>query len=1090
MSASSSTAYLKLVQEITAHLPIDAALDGAQIRLTLKPGLKWKGSALTFSPFASAYQKVEGCELTPNELRIRADIKGTHFKKFHDTLIETLHLIAGDNPQALSIWGRASRVIPKGFNEATPSTSKNELDALYKDDFIVKEKKALILDLDQCVGPYLVGVAPENACIIDGASQIASLPLGFNDPEKNTMPLRSEIFDPSLDLESWDITRAFKHFLKRESEMPYVNFVNSGAEAVECCLRACHAQYPDRKKILAFDGSFHGRSVLAIHTTHSPAKRLPFEMYPGMVEFLPFPEDKNPMEPKAEPGDWLKLWSKPESSDFLQKIERFLISNDPLLQNEVLVLLRIRAELLKERPLCVLAEPLQCEGGDRFGTPRFFRAMRVLTRALDTPLVFDEVQSGYGLGGKFFWHQLFDLTTPTGERDTPDAVAMAKKAQVGVCLTRSKQEIKTETSPASIYRGYIHAREVKDFDPSPLTLKTRHYLQSMQAALGKEIFIAPRNLGMTFAFDLPSAKVLNSLIKWRFENGILFYPAGDQTARFRLMASCTDQELAQIFWSIFGCFESASKEGVIGKVPTREEWIAKHPEDLKTHLNEIQKKGPTLDKATPWKPEWIPSSASDLKKLSASDWNACFRAIMKETPQTMRSEISRSLTLSQLNAMNAEQLWDFYQKTPGCTLLDLMWLGSRRFSQRVESWGLAEIKTNSPKLQALQDAVYEPARRTPVSELVENAADKRSNLFVALDASGNLVGMTATAPLSNYSSYKLVNTDPEAKNPKALYSVDLTVATSEQGKGLGLRLKVEQYMEAIRQDADVIRSRNRHPEAQAMNVLNRQLGSVVIDKSEKDYEGNGKALYQSIRISKSKGPGFKHPYLPALENKSTLSNFVSRSYVGNLLLLKEYLPEGYRHLFLSSGRSETVDKMVKLLRDKKPGADRCMSLKGDYFGETTAAARSLGGIAGTPYFSNWPILDASDSIDAIAKQMDKHDASKILGFFVDPISEKSGKKKSPEFLKALIDLCHSKQIPVIFHETGSAFGKYDPKRLFVSGGELKPDGFIFYPGHQLGLVCVTKKYYLDKALMMISTWDGDEFSLHMLKERLLAHATS
>ena len=74
----------------------------------------------------------------------------------------------------------------------------------------------------------------------------------------------------------------------------------------------------------------------------------------------------------------------------------------------------------------MLVEPIQGEGGVRMTSARFMRKLRLLTRIYDVPLVFDEVQTGWGMTGRLWAHELFDLPCP------PDLVTWAKKAQNGV----------------------------------------------------------------------------------------------------------------------------------------------------------------------------------------------------------------------------------------------------------------------------------------------------------------------------------------------------------------------------------------------------------------------------------------------------------------------------------------------------------------------------------------------------------------------------------------------------------------------------------------------------------------------------------
>jgi L-lysine 6-transaminase len=71
---------------------------------------------------------------------------------------------------------------------------------------------------------------------------------------------------------------------------------------------------------------------------------------------------------------------------------------------------------------CIIIEPIQAEGGDHHFRPEFLRALRDLAHENDALLVFDEVQTGFGLTGRMWMHQHDDIR--------PDLLAFGKKAQV------------------------------------------------------------------------------------------------------------------------------------------------------------------------------------------------------------------------------------------------------------------------------------------------------------------------------------------------------------------------------------------------------------------------------------------------------------------------------------------------------------------------------------------------------------------------------------------------------------------------------------------------------------------------------------
>lgn len=54
-------------------------------------------------------------------------------------------------------------------------------------------------------------------------------------------------------------------------------------------------------------------------------------------------------------------------------------------------------------------EPVQGEGGDNFFRKEFFQALRKICDNYDILLIFDEVQSGMGITGKWWAHQHFDI---------------------------------------------------------------------------------------------------------------------------------------------------------------------------------------------------------------------------------------------------------------------------------------------------------------------------------------------------------------------------------------------------------------------------------------------------------------------------------------------------------------------------------------------------------------------------------------------------------------------------------------------------------------------------------------------------------
>lgn len=157
-----------------------------------------------------------------------------------------------------------------------------------------------------------------------------------------------------------------------------VFFTNSGTEANEAAFKM--ARRTGRRRVLALEGGFHGRTMGALALTHKPAYREPFEPLPGGVEFLPF-------------GD----------ADAL-------------------------AAAFDDDVAAVVVEVVQGEAGVRRLPEGYLAHARRLADAHGALLVVDEVQTGVGRTGEWFAYQHEDL----GGGVLPDVVTLAKGLGGGI----------------------------------------------------------------------------------------------------------------------------------------------------------------------------------------------------------------------------------------------------------------------------------------------------------------------------------------------------------------------------------------------------------------------------------------------------------------------------------------------------------------------------------------------------------------------------------------------------------------------------------------------------------------------------------
>ncbi len=154
-----------------------------------------------------------------------------------------------------------------------------------------------------------------------------------------------------------------------------VFFSNSGAEANEAALKL--TRRTGRTRLVAAEGSFHGRTMGALALTSKAAYREPFEPLPGDVTFVPY--------------------------DDLAALEA----------------------AVDDTVAAVVLEPIQGEAGVVVPSAGYLAAAQEIARRDGALLWLDEVQTGIGRTGTWFAHELVDGVEP-------DVVTLAKGLGGGI----------------------------------------------------------------------------------------------------------------------------------------------------------------------------------------------------------------------------------------------------------------------------------------------------------------------------------------------------------------------------------------------------------------------------------------------------------------------------------------------------------------------------------------------------------------------------------------------------------------------------------------------------------------------------------
>jgi acetylornithine aminotransferase/acetylornithine/N-succinyldiaminopimelate aminotransferase len=260
--------------------------------------------------------------------------------------------------------------------------------------------------IDRGSGAYVIDKS--NKRYLDLLSGIGVNALGYNHPRVKQM-LRKQI------KRTLHISNYFYHEYQGRlaeklctlSGLDRAFFSNSGTEAVEACLKFARA-YASRahtnggapkRRILALENSFHGRTFGALSATAHKKYREPFEpLVPGF--------------------------------DFVQF-------------NDVADLER----KFSDDVCAVIVEIIQGEGGINPISAEFYHRARALTRERGAVLIADEIQCGLGRTGKWFGYHEF--VEPTDRAALPDIIACAKPLGLGIPLgaVLLKEEIASAIKP-------------------------------------------------------------------------------------------------------------------------------------------------------------------------------------------------------------------------------------------------------------------------------------------------------------------------------------------------------------------------------------------------------------------------------------------------------------------------------------------------------------------------------------------------------------------------------------------------------------------------------------------------------------------
>jgi 4-aminobutyrate aminotransferase len=277
--------------------------------------------------------------------------------------------------------------------------------------------KTTDLVIERGEGSYLWDVNGER--YLDFVQGIAVNALGHNDPHVRAAIHEQvdKLINGGFNMVNFPTTLILAQRLAQiaPGSLGCTFFSNGGAEATDGALKLARA-YTGRPCIIAFRGSFHGRTLGATAVTGSAAKyRHSYQpLVPG-VYFATYPQSD--LCPKG--------YDAQQRTEFclndLQQLFDYIVSPDEV--------------------AAIIMEPVQGEGGYFVPPTAFVKAIRKICDEHGILLIFDEIQSGYGRTGKMWAGQNFGVT--------PDIMTLGKAIAGGMPMSAvvSTEEIMQRWHP-------------------------------------------------------------------------------------------------------------------------------------------------------------------------------------------------------------------------------------------------------------------------------------------------------------------------------------------------------------------------------------------------------------------------------------------------------------------------------------------------------------------------------------------------------------------------------------------------------------------------------------------------------------------
>ncbi len=367
-----------------------------------------------------------------------------------------------------------------------------------------------------------------NREFIDFFGMYATVALGYNHPIFSTEEFQKSILNVAkckitncemLSDEAENFNKLFTDYVSIGGKFTHFHYSCTGALAIEAALKTAfdYKGLPN-PTVITFKESFHGiNGYGGFLTTRQGPVGTRLNGFPG-----PF---------------WTQLDNPvitynngiPEKN--LDRVESTLSDLEQIINTE------------NSNVAAILVEPIQCTFGDKYFSNEFFQGLRKIADTYNIPLIFDEVQIGFGGTGKLWYFEHLGIE--------PDILVFGKKVQVAGIMVKEKftkifqtpvrLEVTWDADIVDMVRSSFVIEAYQKFD----ILKNVNIMSSLliEGLKKTKNLRNIRSTGLIIAFDFDNEEKRNDFWKKLFDKGLICNKSLDKTIRLRPNLNVNEEEI-------------------------------------------------------------------------------------------------------------------------------------------------------------------------------------------------------------------------------------------------------------------------------------------------------------------------------------------------------------------------------------------------------------------------------------------------------------------------------------------------------------------------------------------------------------------